>query len=86
MLFITNFPKVDINLKGECHEITLLFACYSDFPEDRAESFYDNPNHDFDGDGLTENEEDCDDRDKSSQAQVEWFLMAMGMALETMMM
>ena len=54
--------------------ISLLFACYSDFPVEKGTTFYDNPHHDFDGDGLTENQGDCDDRDKSSGAQLEWFL------------
>ena len=41
---------------------SLLFvACLSGFPMDMKSDFPENPDHDSDGDGLTENEGDCDD-------------------------
>ena len=58
--------------------LNLLLACYSSFPEERASLYADNPYHDFDRDGLTENQGDCDDLDKSSKLPLEWFLDADG--------
>ena len=42
----------------------ILLACYRE-SVDRSSQFIDNPLHDSDGDGLTENDGDCNDRDPS---------------------
>ena len=55
-----------------------IFGClYIFFPVEKEE-FVDNPNHDFDKDGLTENDGDCDDNDKDIQKLV-WYVDADGM-------
>ena len=47
-----------------------LLSCISSFPE---KSIIDNPNDDYDGDGLTEIDGDCDDDDKDIQ-KIIWYV------------
>ena len=51
-------------------------ACISSFPIGKEE-FVDNPTHDFDNDGLSENDGDCDDNRNDIQKKI-WYVDADG--------
>ena len=52
----------------------LLFsACLPEYPSELAQTFHENPNHDYDGDGYTDNEGDCDDRDPTISSPPTWY-------------
>ena len=50
--------------------LIFLFGCIDSFPD---KSILDNPNPDFDEDGLTEVEGDCDDNDEDIQ-KIVWYV------------
>ena len=54
--------------------LIFLFGCIDSFPD---KSILDNPNHDFDEDGLTEVQGDCDDNDEDIQ-KIIWYVDADG--------
>ena len=45
--------------------ISLFLACFPEIKSSEEQRFQKNPNEDFDGDGFTENEGDCDDQNTS---------------------
>ena len=47
-----------------------LLSCLSSFP---SKDLIDNPNHDYDNDGLTEEQGDCDDNDKNI-FEIVWYV------------
>ena len=48
----------------------IFFSCLSMYP---SKDLVDNPNQDFDGDGLTEIEGDCDDNEKNIK-KIIWYV------------
>ena len=38
--------------------VLFFFACFPEYPSNLAQTFHENPNHDYDGDGYTDNEGD----------------------------
>ncbi|MEC7986150.1 MAG: MopE-related protein [Myxococcota bacterium] len=50
-----------------------LLACFPEYPADLAQTFHENPNHDYDGDGYTDSEGDCDDRDPNISSPPTWY-------------
>ena len=56
--------------------VSVLFSCMPSFPDEKG-AFLDNLDHDYDNDGLTENEGDCDDNNDDIQKLI-WYADADG--------
>ena len=54
--------------------ILLWTGCVPEFDTQKADTFVENPAHDFDGDGFTEQGGDCNDNDATQNPQSEWFI------------
>ena len=49
-----------------------FFGCWY-IGENEIRKFADDPNHDFDGDGYTEEQGDCDDEDENKTPETLWY-------------